>query len=171
MFIFAAAGCSLSVPSVGSGGNGYLYAEFMIAGEAVRLLDGVAETQIPGSSARVVTRYYGKDLHHDIDSDGLDDVVFLLTRQTGGSATFFFVVAALQRPGGWEGSQGMLLGDRIAPHTIEPGIGTRIIVNFADRAPAEPFTTPPSWERSLRLLLDPVDKTFSVETDDSHGGH
>jgi heat shock protein HslJ len=169
LLMLAAAGCSTPNTPAAPGARGYLDAEYMIAGETVRLVNGLAETPMPGSSARVVTRYFGNELRHDVDGDGREDVVFLLTRETGGSGTFFFVVAALQRPEGWVGSQGILLGDRIAPQTIQPGPGTQVIVNFADRAPGEPFTTPPSHGRSLRLRFDPLAMDFGIVAEDYPG--
>jgi hypothetical protein len=62
----------------------------------------------------------------------------------GGSRTFFYVVAALNIGGGYKGTNGILLGERIAPQstTTENGM---IIVYYADRNPGDPFTTTPRW--------------------------
>src|SRR3954465_2344053 len=40
-----------------------------------------------------VTRYFGKELKADLNDDGREDFVFVLTQQRGGSGTFFYVVA------------------------------------------------------------------------------
>lgn len=139
----------------------YKDAEYTIAGERVRLIDGVSEREAaPGSASKIVTRYFGNELKTDLDSDGREDVVFLLTEEPGGSGTFFYVVAALNTERGYVGSEALLLGDRIAPQTTEKGNGKIIVVNYADRAPGEPFTTDPSVGKSIWLLLDPISMQF-----------
>src|SRR5688572_24661249 len=60
--------------------------EYSIGGRTIWLVDGVAEVAAaPGSAARVVTRYFGNDVLGDFNGDGRDDVLFLLTQETGGS--------------------------------------------------------------------------------------
>lgn len=145
-------------------------ATYIIAGQPVTLVGGeAAEPTAPGAAAMIVTRHFGNALRHDIDGDGHLDVVFVLARSAGGSGTWFYVVAALDRPEGWLGSHGMLLGDRIAPQSIEPGPGQHVIVNFADRAPGEPFSTPPSQAKSLRLRFNPETLDFGVVAQDYPG--
>ncbi len=104
------------------------------------------------------TRHFGNELFTDLNSDGRDDVVFLVTHEPGGSGTFFYVVAALNTENGYVGSDGYLLGDRIAPQTTEvsrnPDHENVIVVNYAERGPAEPMTTQPSFGKSAYLKLD-----------------
>jgi hypothetical protein len=83
-------------------------------------------------------------VRQDLDEDGRKDIVFLLAQDTGGSGTLFYVVAALNTPTGYVGSQGLLLGDRLAPHTTASGAGKMVVVHYADRAPGEACTRPPS---------------------------
>ena len=64
-------------------------------------------------------RYFGNTLVTDLNDDGRDDVVFLVTHEPGGSGTFFYAVAVLTTEDGYAGSDGYLLGDRIAPQTTE----------------------------------------------------
>lgn len=136
--------------------QGFLDAEYVVEGTPVRLRGGLSETHAaPGSAAKVRTRYYGHDLEHDLDGDGRIDVVFLLKRETGGSGVFFYVVAALDRPDRWIGSQGMLLGDRIAPRSVALGTQGEIVIEYADRVAGEPFSAAPSHARRLRLHFDP----------------
>ncbi len=136
-------------------GKGHLDAEYVIAGSRIRLSDGVSEIdRVPGSTTRTVTRYFGNELMHDLDGDGREDVVFILTQETGGSGVFYYVVGALDRPGGYIGSHGLFLGDRIAPQTMEARPRNMIIVNYADRAPGQSFTVPPSIGKSMWLRFD-----------------
>lgn len=137
----------------------YKDATYTIEGSAVQLKDGVSETEAaPGSATKVVTHYFGNEFKTDLDGDGREDVVFLLTQNAGGSGTFFYVVAALNTATGWKGSDGYLLGDRIAPQTI--GLSTNpsqkgvIAVNYADRNPNEPMTVSPSVGKTAYLKLD-----------------
>lgn len=121
-----------------------------------------AEYLIDGQSTKLVgnTKFFGNELKTDLDGDGRDDVVFLITQSKGGSGTFYYVVAALNTERGYVGSEGLLLGDRIAPQTTEKGKGKIVVVNYADRAPTDPFTTPPSVGKSIWLLLDPQSMQF-----------
>jgi heat shock protein HslJ len=148
----------------------HLDAEYVIGGLRVRLVDGVAETETaPGSAAKVITRRFGNELRKDLNGDGREDVVFLLTQETGGSGTFFYVVAALASDDGYVGSHGVLLGDRIAPQTTVSGRGNVVVVNFADRRPGEPFSTRPSIGKSIWLLLDPATMQFGEVAQDFEG--
>jgi len=128
----------------------YKNAEYIIAGERVRLENGVAENK----ETKTTTRYFGDEIEKDLNGDERKDVVFLVTQEADGSGTFYYVVAAINTEDGYVGSEGVLLGDRIAPQTTESGNGKIVIVNYADRALGEPFTTQPSVGKSIWLLLD-----------------
>jgi len=153
----------------------YKDAEYVIEGQRIRLSQGVAETEVaPGSASRIITTYFGNEVATDLDGDGREDVVFLVTQNTGGSGTFYYAVAALNTERGYVGSEAFLLGDRVAPQTTEKGKGKIVIVNYADRAPGEPFTTSPSVGKSVWLLLDSqtmqfgtVEQNFEGEADPS----
>lgn len=153
----------------------YKNASYVINGEVITLKNGLAETEIaPGSASKLVTKYFGNEVIHDFDHDGREDVAFLLTQEGGGSGTFFYVVAALNRESGYIGSQGLLLGDRIAPQTTDMGDGDIIVVNYADRASGEDFSVQPSVGKSIWLFLDTdamqfgeVAKDFEGEADPS----
>lgn len=127
-------------------------ASFRISGQPIALKNGI--------SADGSVHYFGNELRADVDGDGAEDTVFLVTQNPGGSGTFFFVVAALKRVAGYIGSDATLIGDRIAPQTTEKGPGRSIVVNYADRKPNEPMATKPSVGKSLRLLLDPKTLQF-----------
>ncbi len=114
-------------------------------------------------------QYFGNELVTDVNSDGLEDVVFLVTNSPGGSGTFFYAVAALQSQNGYVGSEGYLLGDRIAPQTInmseKPAEKNVVVVNYADRNPGEPMTTTPSVGKSLYVTLDETNRWRIVKPD------
>lgn len=133
---------------------------FTIENAPVNLKDGYYEAEsasMPG--IKITTRYFGNELKTDLNDDGRKDAVFLVTQDGGGSGTFYYAVAVLNLPGGnHAGSDGYLLGDRVAPQTTEVSRNPRhknvIVVNFSDRAPYEPMSTPPSIGKSVYLKLD-----------------
>jgi len=128
---------------------------FQISGEPVTLNDGVAEVYTDlGGDSKTTVRYFGNEAAHDVDGDGVEDTVFLVSQETAGSGIFFYAVGALKREGGYIGTHAVYIGDRIAPQSTDSGEGRQIVVNYADRAPGDPFTTPPSVGKSLHLLLD-----------------
>jgi heat shock protein HslJ len=144
--------------------------EYSIAGRTIWLVDGVAEVAAaPGSAARVVTRYFGNEVFGDLNGDGREDVLFLLTQETGGSGTFFYAVAALNLERGYAGSEGLLLGDRIAPQTTTLRPDGVVVVNYADRAPGESFATAPSVGKTLWLKLNPATLQLGEVVQDFEG--
>jgi heat shock protein HslJ len=145
-------------------------AEYVIDGRRVRLSDGISETEAaPGSASSTVTRSFGNEVHHDLNGDGREDVVFLLTQEPGGTGTFYYVVAAVAADEGFTGSHGLLLGDRIAPQDIEIGANHIVTVSYADRGAGESFATPPTQAKSIRLLLDPETMQFGEVAQDFEG--
>lgn len=147
---------------------------YMIEGQRVQLVDGLAETEAaPGSASKITTRYFGNELATDLDGDERNDIVFLLTQERGGSGTFFYAVAALARDGGYAGSDGYLLGDRIAPQTTNVSPNPRhkhvIVVNYADRAIGEPMTARPSMGKSAYLKIDPETMQWGIVVPDFEG--
>jgi hypothetical protein len=154
--------------------SGYKDAEYVIDGTRLRLTNGVAETAAaPGSASRIITRYFGNELKTDLDGDGRDDVVFLLTQERSGSGTFFYAVAAVLTDSGYVGSDGYLLGDRIAPQATAESQNPRhkyvVVVSYADRALGEPMTVQPSLTRSAYLKLDTASMQWGIVEPDFEG--
>ena len=124
----------------------YSNATYTIEGQSVTLANGKFEDAVASSSAsKTVVAIWGNAVNGDLNGDGTDDAVFLLTREGGGSGTFYYIVAALgdMKNNKTTGTNAILLGDRIAPQNINLENGM-IIVNYADRKKTEPMTTPPS---------------------------
>ncbi len=149
----------------------YKNATYIVDGKSITLTDGFSEVEAaPGSASKITTRYFGNEVTHDLNDDGRDDVVFLLTQETGGSGTFFYVVAALNTPTtGYKGSNAFFLGDRIAPQTTEIDEGKTangtnrknvIVVNYAVRLPGQSLAEKPSVGKSVWLKLDPATMQF-----------
>lgn len=121
---------------------------YVIEGKSVPLVDGHSTN---GSSS--ITRVFGVPVKADLDADGDLDAAVMLSVDTPGSGTFYYVAAALDGDLGFVGTQAVLLGDRVAPQTLEVRDGA-IIANYADRKPGEPMTAKPSVG---------VSKHFSIE--------
>ena len=157
------------------GPPGYKDATYIINGTPVTLVEGVSEVEQADSASKTVTRYFGNEAKGDLDGDGLEDIAFLLTQESGGSGTFYYVVGAIQTENNtYNGAHAVLLGDRVAPQTTEyhsfSGIpGGYIIVNYADRATGEPITAQPSIGKSLWLKLDPETMQFGEVVQDFEG--
>lgn len=156
---FYALGAYTSGPEASITPVDYKNAEYEIEGANVKLTNGYAETEAaPGSASKVVTRYFGNDFHTDLNDDGREDVVFLLTQEAGGSGTMFYVVAAINTEAGYVGSEGYLLGDRIAPQPIQLSSNPRhinvVVANYAVREDGQPMTSQPTLGKSAYLKLD-----------------
>lgn len=116
---------------------------YQIGKDLITLKDGVSETQLPNSSAIVKTRIFGEPVYGDLNGDGIDDAGLMLSYESGGSGTFYYTASAINYNGDFQGINAILLGDRIAPQTIEIRDGI-LIANYAERKPTDPMTTQPS---------------------------
>ena len=133
-----------SAPTTTSTPHRYQDATYDLDGALVKLTNGMSELPIaPDAAARVVTKIFGNEVMGDFNSDGRQDIAFLLTQTGGGTGTFYYIAAALGSTNGYIGLNAVLLGDRIAPQTTEFRDG-RIIVNYADRRPTQALTVRPS---------------------------
>ena len=148
----------------------YKNSSYIIEGQSITLTDGFSEIEsASGSVSKIVTRYFGNEVKHDLNDDGREDTVFIITQEHGGSGKFFYAVAALNTPTGHVGSNAFLLGDRIAPQStnIDEGPTTQgtnrenvIVVNFMTRKPNEPFTAEPTVGKSVWIKLNLITMQF-----------
>jgi len=119
-------------------------ATYIIEGEQFVLINGKSEKEIAlGSESKIITQYFGNEVRADFNGDGIEDVVFLLTQNSGGSGTFYYVAALLSNEKVFTSTNVVLIGDRIAPQNSEY-TGGMIVVNYADRKLEEPFSVKPS---------------------------
>jgi hypothetical protein len=85
---------------------------YQLAGRVVPLTDGKHdEAAAPGSAARNSTVVWGTPVMGDLDQDSDDDAVVILVNERGGSGTFYYLAAAEFEGNGFNGSDGVLLGD------------------------------------------------------------
>ncbi len=133
--------------------NDYKNIAYTIDGQEVVLVNGVAETPAaPQSITKVVTMYFGNEARGDLNNDGVEDVSFLLTEESGGSGTFYYVVTALGTATGYKGTNAVFLGDRIAPQSTYIK-NEKLTVSYADRTQGESMDTVPTRGVSKTLTV------------------
>jgi hypothetical protein len=129
---------------IGKKGADYKNISYNVENEQINLVNGSSGTY----------KYFGNEAKGDLNGDGKDDVVFLLTNNPGGSGTFFYAVAALSSANSYVGSNAILLGDRISPQSTEIRSDGVIVVNYADRGPNEPMAASPTIGKSKYIRLE-----------------
>jgi len=141
-------------------------ATYRVEGARVTLRGGTAERPAaPGAAESVQTRLFGTPVWGDLDGDGEDDAAVLLLHLSGGSGSFYYVAAALRRGEGFDGTNAVLLGDRVAPQSLQVRNGM-LMAHYAERRPVEPMTAVPreaktkvlTWRAGELVESPPVDK-------------
>jgi len=127
---------------------------YSIGGESVIFTNGASEITFPDFPSKIITQYFGNDVVGDFDGDGTMDKAFIVTQNSGGSGTFFYVTALLNTKNGGVGVEGILLGDRISPQSMNLDNDNTIVVNYADRGLDESFATTPSIAKTIKLYID-----------------
>lgn len=130
-----------------------LNATYTIERQEIRLVNGRHEVQAAlGSATKIRTWVFGEPVCGDLDGDGDEDEALLLIQHPGGSGIFYYVAGALNTNGTYLGTNAVLLGDRVAPQTIEIRNGV-VVANYTDRRFEESMTTPPTVGVSKYMTL------------------
>lgn len=108
---------------------------------------------VPGSSSQEWVRVFGEPIYGDMDNDGDDDTALMLQYSGGGTGVFYYAVVALRDGDRYRATNTMLLGDRIAPQSVDVADGVATY-NYAVRGGDEPMSTPPSIGVSTRIQYD-----------------
>lgn len=111
-----------------------------------QLKNGVfEETAVPGSATKTVISIGKEHATGDLNGDGMQDAAVTLIADPGGSGTFIYLAAAINRNGTVEPVACFLLGDRIIVKSI--AIESRkILVTLLTRKPDEPMAAKPTVE-------------------------
>ena len=104
---------------------------------------------------------FGTPTYSDQDGDGDIDAAVLLVKQSGGTGSFYYAALAINEGDKYVSTNALLLGDRIAPQTIEVHNG-KAVFNFADRKEDEPMATPPSEGKSVTINFNLQTNTISA---------
>lgn len=137
-----------------------LNAVYVIDGASTTLTNGISKIPAaPGSAETVTTQIFGAPVYGDVNGDGVNDAALILVQSGAGSGTFYYTAVALATSSnatdgatGTIGTNAIFLGDRIAPDTTQIANGI-ITVNYADRKPTDPMSTPPSVGVSKYLVV------------------
>jgi len=125
-----------------------LDATYQISEQAVTLTNGHGEVElVPGSASKMIVDVFGQPTLGDLNDDGTNDAALILTENSGGTGTFYYVTAFINNAG----TNAVLLGDRIAPQTLEIKDGL-LIANYATRKSTEPMSAVPSVSVSKYLV-------------------
>lgn len=110
------------------------------------------ESAAPGSASIIRIRLENPRAFGDVDGDGSVDAVLVLLAEGGGSGTFTYLAAVLNRAGGPRVPDALFLGDRIRVESLE--IGNQLIrLTILDRRPDESLSDPPTVRKSLYFRL------------------
>jgi hypothetical protein len=129
-----------------------LNATVKIGETELALVDGKAETDIPNSSAKTVTTVVGEPVIGDVNDDGVNDTVMILTQNGGGSGTFHYVAAALKSDLGYMGTNAVLLGDRIIVDKVRVENGV-IKISLATQGEGQAMTDTPNVPETKYVVL------------------
>ena len=147
-------GCAKSGDAESQGNSSPLDTSYMIGDQVVTLVDGQAQAPAaPGSSTTITTGVWGVPEIADLNGDGREDAALVLIHDSGGSGTFYYVVAAISDDDGYRGTPGVFLGDRIEPRSIAV-VDDRIIVKFLERAPGDALAESPSVPTEQLAIYD-----------------
>ena len=125
---------------------------YTIANRPVSLFEGRSEEPaFPDSSGKIITQVQNKPLFADINKDGVDDALLILTQSTGGSGMFYYVAAAIATPTGYEGTAGRFLGDRIKPQGIEV-LGSNFRIHFLTHSAEQSFSDAPTLPQRMDFI-------------------
>ena len=116
-----------------------------VTGKA-QLKNGVfEETAVPGSATKTVISIGKEHATGDLNGDGAQDAAVVLVANPGGSGTFTYLAAVINRNGVAEPMSCVLLGDRIVVKSIVIESG-KILVTLLTRKPNEPMAAKPTVE-------------------------
>ncbi len=121
-------------------------ATFTFDDESVKLSNG-KNTSADGEDTTILP----EKASGDINADGKEDTVLLISRSGSGSGVFIYAAAYVSGPVNYKGTNTIFLGDRIAPKSVSITNGV-ITVNYLDRALDEPFAAEPTISTSLELV-------------------
>jgi hypothetical protein len=126
---------------------------YRIEGKEVDLINGRSEKQAaPGSVSKISTAVLGNPAVGDLNDDGHPDTALVLFQNSGGTGTFIYAAAAINRKDGYHGSNAVLLGDRITLDCVSIRSGV-IVVEYQDRRSDEPMSVKPSVPRSAYFIF------------------
>lgn len=140
---------------------GVMNLEVTIGDRAFRLSNGVAVREsASGAAAPDSIRVVGEPAFGDLNRDGRRDAAMLIQNDPGGRGSLYFAVLAVSEAGCYHATNALLMGDRIAPLTVD-FLDGRFVYNYLARQPGEPITVRPTVQKSLWIHFDRTSNTIS----------
>ncbi len=138
---------------------------YYIDTEGFALKDGFAShLRVITSSTTNTLEVFGEPVYGDLNSDGkTNDAALWLVNNPGGTGTFYYAVLVINNNEKYQATNTLLLGDRIAPQTLEIHEG-RVVYNYSERMALEPLTTQPSVGKSTWIIYDITNNLISEWT-------
>jgi hypothetical protein len=135
-------------------GTDPLNAYYLIDNKTIKLENGLYEKDIENSSAKEMIKILGNPTIGDLNDDGIqDDAAVILTQDSGGSGTFYYVAAAIKNSYGYKGSNTVFLGDRITIDKVNIKKGL-IEITYLDRAEQDLMSDKPSVQKTISLKVE-----------------
>jgi hypothetical protein len=126
---------------------------YRIDGKEVDLINGRSEKEAaPGSASKITTAVIRNPAVGDLNDDGRPDAALVLFQNSGGTGTFIYAAAAINRNDGYHGTNAVLLGDRITVDRVSIRNGV-IVVEYRDRRSDESMAVEPSVPRSAYFIF------------------
>jgi hypothetical protein len=133
-----------------------------IGDRTFRMSNGFATQQaVPGSATQDTVRVIGEPALGDVNRDGRPDAALLIENDPGGSGRFYYAVLAVNESGSYRATNALLIGDRIAPLTVD-FLDLRFVYNYLARRSGEPMTERPSVVKSLWIRFDHASGVISA---------
>jgi hypothetical protein len=119
----------------------------------IKLINGLAEEpNAPGSATKIRVQLGKERAFGDINHDGALDAVVSLYVDTGGSGSFIYLSAVINRQNEPDSATTIFLGDRISIQSL--AIESEIIsLTTLERKPDEPMSAIPSVEKARKFIF------------------
>lgn len=123
-------------------------------GQTVQLTDGKYEgkSSVEGGASRPTVTFTGDPAFGDLNGDGVTDAVVTLVESSGGSGSFFYLAAVINRNGSPENVVTKFLGDRVKIESIIIE-GGEITVRMLTQGPKDPMCCP-SQKATVKFRLE-----------------
>jgi hypothetical protein len=121
--------------------------------EVVKLTDGQYEGEpfVEGGASRPTVFFSEPYASGDLDGDGVDDAAVLLVENSGGSGSFVYLAAVLNREGKPDNIDTQLLGERAQVQALTIADG-QISVTMVTHGPDDPMCCPTQEEERIYEL-------------------
>ena len=130
---------------------------YLIEKEKITLQDGHAKEAIPGTTALIISEIIRRPVYADLTGDGIKEAVSIVMQHTGGTGTFYYLVAAVSD----QLVESYFLGDRINIVSLKV-LKDTITVLYLDRSGTQPMAMKPSVRSSKDFKL--IDNRLVLST-------